>query len=60
MMDYYAKDCPCGGNQVPILYGLPTTAMIEHARAGIIALGGKRIQEYTHYCYSCNELFTEE
>lgn len=42
---------------VAVLYGLPDTKMIEHARAGMIALGGRTVKDATHYCYSCNTIY---
>lgn len=59
-MDYFTVVCKCGGVGAPILYGFPTTAMVEHARSGLVALGGVIQKEFTHYCYTCNEAFTEE
>lgn len=59
-MDYNAYPCDCGGTMVPILYGWPSAEMIEHARGGIIALGGPKSKLYTHYCYTCNEIFKKE
>ena len=56
-MDYRSYSCLCGGNMVAVLYGLPDTKMIEHARAGMIALGGRTVKDATHYCYSCNTIY---
>lgn len=56
-MDYRSYKCMCSGEMVAILYGYPDTKMIEHARAGIIALGGCSVTPATHYCYSCNTLY---
>lgn len=61
-MDYIGIQCPhCKANDMaPILYGLPTTDMIDLARQDIIALGGcvVDINNPTHYCYNCNETAT--
>lgn len=56
-MNKIGVDCSnCGAsNAAPIIYGFPTPEMVELAIKEIIALGGKNEQEYTHYCYSCNE-----
>lgn len=57
-MNYEAITCPeCSGSMAPVLYGLPTTNMIELAKQDMIALGGRMTGENspTHYCYSCNE-----
>lgn len=59
-MNYDAKPCPtCSGSMAPVLYGYPTTDMIELARQDMIALGGCIVGEDkpTHYCYSCNETY---
>lgn len=56
-MDYRSYSCMCGGEMVAVIYGYPSTDMIEHARSGAIALGGKKKQSATHYCYSCNVLY---
>lgn len=57
-MDYTSHNCPCGGQMVPVLYGYPDTKMVEHARGGMIALGGCSPSDITHYCYSCNATYT--
>jgi hypothetical protein len=60
-MDYNALSCGCGGSLVPVIYGYPDTKMIEHARGGLIALGGCILdRSVTHYCYSCNKLYPTE
>jgi hypothetical protein len=57
-MDYNAMPCDCGGSRVPVLYGYPTTHMIELAKAGMIALGGCLVdRSIDGYCYSCNKTF---
>lgn len=56
-MDYRSYSCGCSGEMVPVLYGYPDTKMIEHARGGLIALGGCSVSSATHYCYSCNTLY---
>jgi hypothetical protein len=59
-MDKIGARCTnCGAQEAsPIIYGYPTPEMVELAIKEIIALGGKNEQEFTHYCYSCNEAIT--
>lgn len=57
-MDYTQLTCPsCQYGMAPILYGYPTAEMVEYARQELIALGGPTAKEYSHYCYSCDELY---
>ena len=57
-MDKIGIECPhCqADNMAPIIYGYPTPEMVQLAREEVIALGGPADQDYTHYCYSCNEV----
>jgi hypothetical protein len=57
-MDYNAIPCACGGAQVPVLYGHPTTHMVDLARSGMIALGGCIAdRSIVAYCYSCDTTY---
>lgn len=50
--------CPgCQSSLAPIIYGYPTSDMVEYAVQDLIALGGPIAKEYSHYCYSCDELY---
>ncbi len=60
-MNYAAATCPnCLTGMAPIVYGYPTTDMVDYAIQELITLGGPNRQEYTHYCYSCNETYVVE
>lgn len=57
-MDYNQMQCPgCQSSLAPIIYGYPTSDMVEYAVQDLIALGGPIAKEYSHYCYSCDELY---
>jgi hypothetical protein len=48
----------CGNEKLAeIKYGYPTPIMIDRARKEEIALGGLNNVGFTHYCYSCNEVY---
>ena len=59
-MNYNSHPCPqCSAQMAPVLYGWPTTDMIDLARQDVIALGGpnETKESPTHYCYSCGDDF---
>ncbi len=51
--------CPlCNqAEMVPIIYGEPTTELVEEARMDRVALGGTTVKEYTHFCHFCQETY---
>jgi|AntAceMinimDraft_11_1070367.scaffolds.fasta_scaffold00804_33 hypothetical protein len=57
-MNYNTHPCPvCSKDMAPVIYGFPTTHMVEMAQQDIIALGGTKMDKEnpTHYCYSCGD-----
>ena len=42
---------------VPIIYGNPTSDLVEQARMDKVVLGGTTIKEYTHFCNYCQETY---
>lgn len=57
-MDYTGLPCQnCTGTMAPVIYGYPGPELIQLAKDEAIALGGLRNDGYTHYCYSCNEVY---
>lgn len=54
------NNCPfCQHELVNIIYGKPTTKLIEMARKEDVALGGTTliIDQPTLYCYGCHEVY---
>ena len=44
---------------VPIIYGYPTSLMIDEARLDRLVLGGTQMKDYTHFCHYCQETYPE-
>ena len=53
--------CPkCNqAEMVPIIYGYPTSLMIDEARLDRLVLGGTQMKDYTHFCHYCQETYPE-
>ena len=56
------NNCPlCNGELVNVIYGYPTPALIEMAKADNIVLGGTPTGfRPTHYCHACQEQFPRQ